>query len=303
MPNNNQQNKQKKKQFESEVKQLFGGDLTQEIRQLIDLAVRKQFNTQDFVERLTNTHYFRRQFPGLLEKNGTIANGLTGEQGVGVSAASLTGAIKNYRTALNQNQQIAQQYGYNFNKDQLAKLIQDQTSPDEFKARLGAVELVNSNPALKDAYEAQLRASGQKVTPHSAYQAALKLGDKGFMNLYEGAQYQNQLGLNRNDAHALATGKGSPVGATFESIDQVVQAARQNLQTIGPELAAQGITTPQLVKILNNPSAYSKEMGTIQQTLESRKSLFGRPVPGTYPQQGQSGGLSQYPQQREQAYG
>lgn len=305
MPNNNQQNKQKKKQFESEVKQLFGGDLTQEIRQLIDLAVRKQFNTQDFVERLTNTHYFRRSFPGLLEHNGTIANALTGEQGVGVSAASLTGAIKNYRTALNQNQQIAQQYGYhNFGKDQLAKLLQDQTSSDEFKARLQAVETVDTNPALKAAFEAQQRANGIKVSGNSAYKAALSLGDKKFTNLYEGSLYQEQLGLSRGDAADLAHGKGSaPVGATFDSIDQVVTAARQNLQTIGPELAAQGITTPQLVKVLNNPTAYANEMGTIQQVLEARKSLFGRPVPGTYPQQGASGGLSQFPQQREAAYG
>src|SRR4051812_21540170 len=225
MPNNN--NKQKKKQFESEVKQLFGGDLTQEIRQLIDLAVRKQFNTQDFVERLTNTKYFRRSFPGLLEKNGTIANALTGEQGVGVSASSLTGAIKNYRTALNQNQQLAQQYGYkNFGKDQLAKLLDDQTSSDEFKARLQAVETVDANPALKAAFEAQQRASGVKVTGNSAYKAALSMGDKKFSNLYEGSLFQQQLGLSRTDAAGLAKGNAIPVGASFDDIGTLVSEVR-----------------------------------------------------------------------------
>src|SRR3954469_6837252 len=146
MPNSQNNNKQKKKQFESEVKQLFGNDLTQEIRQLIDLAVRKQFNSQDFVERLVNTHYFHRSFPGLMEHNGTIANALTGEQGVGVSASTLAGAIKNYRTALSADTELAHQYGFhNFGRDQLAKLLDDNTSSDEFAARLKAVETVDAN--------------------------------------------------------------------------------------------------------------------------------------------------------------
>jgi len=223
---------------------------------------------------------------------------------VGVSAASLTGAIKNYRTALNQNQQIAQQYGYhNFGKDQLAKLINDQTSADEFKARLAAVETVDANPALKAAFEAQQRANGIKVSGNSAYKAALSLGDKKFSNLYEGSLFQQQLGLSRNDAEKLAKGKAIPVGATFDDIGQLVSEVRNNLQAYAPELANQGIDTAKLVKVLGNPTAYAKELDQIKKIAEQRARLHGQPVAGTYGQQGQGGGLSQYPAQSEQAYG
>jgi hypothetical protein len=301
MPNNNNKNQQKKKQFESEVKQLFGGDLTQEVRQLIDLAVRKEFNTQDFVDRLTNTKYFRKSFPGLLDHDGTITNALTGEQGVGVSASSLTGAIKNYRTALNQNQQTAQQYGYNFGKGQLAKLLQDQTSADEFKARLAAVETVDANPALKAAFEAQQRALGIKVNAGSAYKAAVAMGDKKFSNLYEGALFQDQLGLSRGDAASLAKGSAIPVGATFDDIGQLVSEVRSNLQGYAPELANQGIDAARLVKVLGNPTAFAADIEKIKAVAQQRAAL-GRPVAGSYGQQGQAG-LSQYPSQREQSYG
>ncbi len=300
MPQNN--NKKKKvNELTQLVKQELGDTLTHEIRDLIDAAVRRQWDTQQFFQRVVNTKYFRQKFPGLIEQNGTIANGLTGQQGASVSASTLGQAIAHYRTALDQTQQLAQTYGYhNFGKDQFAKLLQDETSPDEFKARLAAVETVDANPQLKEAYEAQLRASGQKVTGNAAYKAALSMGDKGFLNLYEGAQYQTQLGLSREEAAAAA--KSSPVEATQQSLDQVVAFARQNLQSIGPELQAQGITTPQLVKILNNPSAYAADIDKIKNIQAQRQAQFGRPVPGTYGQQGQ-GGLSQYPQQREQSYG
>ncbi len=301
MPNNQNNNKKKAGQYKSLAESYFGDEINHELRQLIDLAVRKQFDTQQFVERFANTHYFRQKFPGLIERGGSIANGLTGQQGAQVNASTLGQAIAHYRTALDQTQQLAQTYGYhNFGKDQFAKLLQDETSPDEFKARLAAVETVDANPQLKEAYEAQLRASGQKVTGNAAYKAALSMGDKGFLNLYEGAQYQTQLGLSREEAAAAA--KSSPVEATQQSLDQVVAFARQNLQSIGPELQAQGITTPQLVKILNNPSAYAADIDKIKNIQAQRQSQYGRPVPGAYGQQG-TGGLSQYPQQREQSYG
>jgi hypothetical protein len=303
--NNNQNNKKKGAKYKGILESYFGDEINQELRHLIDLAVRKQFDTQQFVERFSNTHYFRQKFPGLIEHGGTIANGLTGQQGATVSASSLASAIAHYKTALDQTQLTAQQYGYhNFGKDQFAKLLRDETSPDEFKSRLQAVETVNSNPLLKDAFEAQQRAQGIKVNGQSAYKEALNVGSNKFMNTYEGALYQQQLGLSRNDAAALAKGGGSaPVGTTFEDLSKVVAFARENLQSIGPELANQGLATSKLVKALNNPNAFPDEIAKIKAIAEQRTSQFGTPVAGTYAQQGQSGGFSQFNQQREQGYG
>lgn len=296
-------NKKQRQNLTDYVREEFGGDISAEIRDLIDLAVRKQFDLQRFVQRFANTNYFHRQFPGLIERGGTIANALTGEQGVGVSPGSLQAAIKNYRTALDQNTQLAQQYGFHFGKDQLAKLIKDNTSTQEFGQRLAAVATVDANPALKDAFEAQLRASGQKVTPNAAYKAALAQGPKAFENRYEGALYQQQLGLSRSESLALAKGKAINPGATLDDVGQIISQARQNLQAIAPELANQGIGAARLVKILGNPTAYASDLDKVKAVLQQRQALFGQPVQGTYAQQGSGGGLTQYQPQGEAAYG
>ncbi len=304
MPNNNNQ-KKKVNDLTRLVRQEIGDNITNEIRQLIDAAVRHQWDTQQFFERIVNTHYFRQKFPGLIEKNGSIANGLTGQQGAQVSSATLGQAIAHYNTALDQTQLAAQEYGYhNFGKDQFAKLLRDETSPDEFKSRLQAVETIDSNPALKAAFEAQQRAQGIKVNGQSAYKEALSAGPNKFMNTYEGALYQQQLGLSRSDANALASGKGgAPVGTAFADVNKLIAYARENLQTIGPELAQQGINTPQLVKALNNQGAYPDVIEKLKSLAEQRQKLYGTPVAGTYSQQGQSGGFSQFGQQQEQGYG
>lgn len=301
--NNNQNNKKKKGDLKSIVESYFGSDISHEIRQLIDLAVRKQFDAQEFVQRLANTHYFHQKFPGLIEKNGTIANELSGGQGVTVSAASLGQAISHYKTGLSQFQDIASQYGTSINKDQFAASLKAQTSATEYKARLQAIDTIDSNPSLMQAFEQQAKAFGLKATPQAAYRAAAGAGDRKFMNIYEAASYQQQLGLGQQEAKQLATGGGAATAsATFDNVDQIVAQARQNLQALAPELANQGINAAKLVKVFSNPGAYSTEIGKIGDLLKQRQGLFGNPVSGTYGQQGPGGGLQQFQQQRDQAY-
>lgn len=291
-----------KKKVSNTLKQLFGDDLNQELRQLIDLAVRRQLSIQDVTERLVNTKFFRRTYPGIVEKNGTLANALTGEQGVSVSPSSLGGAIKNYRTALNDFGEIAKTYGYkNFGKDQLAHAIKNQTSAQEFGARLQAVETIDSNPALKAAAEQQAKALGYKLKGNELYRAAVGAGDAKFMNLYEAAKYQTDLGLGKKDATDLAKG-ALPAAATFDDVNQIIDYARHNLQALQPELAAQGISPSRLVKILANPGANGADIEKIKALATQRQALFGRAPQGSYAQQGAGGGLSTYGAQGEAAY-
>lgn len=294
--------KKKKQALTQFFQQELGGDLNHEIHQLIDLAVRKQFGLQQFVQRFSNTNYFAKKFPGLLEKNGTISDQLLGVGGLGVSPGNLQSAIKNYGTALEKFQTTYQDYGLGrLNKDMFASALKNQTSATEFAARVQAIYAVDTNPALKDALSQQAKAEGLKG--NDLYKLALRDGAK-FTNAYEAAQYQTQLGFGAKEANKLAQGgpAANDAGA-FQGIDQVIAEVRQNLSSYGPELQAQGINPAQLVKILNNPGSFASEMQKITQIATSRKSQFGRPVPGTYAQKGTGGGLSLYDQEGTAAYG
>lgn len=297
------ENKTKKDAYKNTIKQLFGNDLTAELRQLIDLAVRRQFNPQDFVERLVNTDYFDMKYPGLVEKGGTLADALTGQAGVSVSVNSLASALSNYRKGLEQFQQQAQTYGYNLTKGQYALAVKHETSPQEFAARLNAVWSVDNNPALLAAFTEQAKMAGLKITKGDAYRAAVKAGDNKFRTIYEAAQFQTQLGFGAGEARGLIKDKAVNPAASFEDVNKLIAEVRGNLQGYAPELAAQGINAAKLVKVLGNPTAYMAEIDKIRQIATTRQSLYGRQVPGSYAQRGVAGGLSLYDRQGEANYG
>ena len=289
-----------KQTFAKLVKAELGGTLTHEIRQLIDAAVRKQFDIQQFTERLVNTHYFRQKFPGIIEKNGTIANALSGQEGQGVSASALGAAIRNYRQAVDQFETISKQYNQPFDKQMLAHALQHNISAKEFQTRLQAIDTIDSNPEMLAAYKEQLRLAGIKGNAQDIYRAASGAGSRAFNDIYAATQFQGSLGLGAAESKALT--KGLTGGTTTQTIDQIVQFARQNLQSIGPELANQGINPAQLVKILGNPTAYPNEIDQLGAIAQQRKDLYGRPVVGSYGQRGPGGGLQTYDQQAAAAY-
>lgn len=292
-----------KKKFSSTVKQLFGNDLNAELRQLIDLAVRKQFNAQDFVERLVNTNTFDKKYPGLVERGGTIADALSGRSGAPVSVNSLTAAINAYGKSFESFQQQAQTYGYKLNKDQFALALRHETSPDEFWARLEAVQTIDSNPALLNAFNEQAKLAGLKASKADAYRAAVKAGDNKFRTIYEASQLQTQLGFSAADSRGLIKDKAISPGMNFGDVNTLIAEVRGNLQGYAPELQAQGINAAKLVKILGNPGGYTAEMDKIKAIAEQRSSLHGRPVVGSYATKGPGGGLSQYDQQGQAGYG
>lgn len=291
----------RKNEFSNIVKGELGGHLTLEIRHLIEVAVRKDWDVQHFTQRFVNTKYFRQKFPGLIEKNGTIANELSGQQGQGVSPGSLGQAIRNYRAGLNQFADISSTYGFNgFDKKMFASALKSQTSAEEFAARLKAIDQVDSNPALKAMYEQNLKAAGLKAGPQDLYRAAAGLGEKPFMDVYEATQFQYNLGLDQGQAKELAKEGG---GSTFENVDELIANVRQNLQGYAPELKAQGLDTVKLVKVLANPSAYQAEVDIIRNVAQQRQSLYGRPVAGTYARRGAGGGLALYEPEGQASYG
>lgn len=298
----NKNNKNKAKSF----LQSFADELNGELRDLLELAVRKQFNTQQIIDRFVNTKYFRRQYPGLVTKGGDINAGLSDAVGTGVNAQTLGSAIQKYETGLNNFRDTASQFGYkSFNKHEFARTLNHQTSLQEFTARLQAIDAVDANPAALEAFNQQAKLAGLKPTKDAAYRAAIGAGDRKFQDIFEASQYQVGLGFAAKDARELATSTGgAPVGATPQSIAETIAHVRENLSTIGPELQNQGISPSKLVQILNNPGSFQNEIAKIQQTVASRQSLYGGRGPsGAQAQQGTAGGLSQYGREGQASYG
>jgi hypothetical protein len=182
-----------------------------------------------------------------------------------------------------------------------AEAIKNQTSAQEFQTRLQAIETVDSNPALKDAWMQQAKLAGVKPTDRHLYEQAAGAGDQRFRNIFEAAQFQTSLGFGKDEARNLAKNGAIPAEASFADINKLVAEVRSNIQGYMPELQAQGINAAKLVKILGNPGGYTAEMDKIRQLAEQRNSLHGRPVVGTYAQSGSGGGLSLYKNDQGQA--
>lgn len=269
-------------------------------------AVINDWGSQEVVTAVVTSDRFKTQFPGLLDASGDIQPFLVGGVNTSPSASTLGQAIHAYNTMWNQYQQVAQNYGHiagEVNKSKLALLIKAQTSPQEFASKLAAVDRVEKNPDALAAVNQQLKLAGMKpLQGLDAFKFAAGGADKKFYDVLEAAQiHTSSLGIGAQQAAHLAKSVGTP-GVATTNFAQTIANARQNLQAIGPELANQGINAAKLVKVFANPDAYVKEMGLIQQALETRKGL-ARPVAGTYATRGPAGGISLFPEEQTASYG
>lgn len=272
--------------------------------ELIDAAVRGDWSVQEFTVRLTKTEAFRNKFPGLIQ-NGNLNPDLVGGRDVGVSASSLASAIRAYETAWKGYTEIAKNYGYGgIGRDKLSLLIRNGVSPDEFGTRLQAILTVKRNPEAFDALKQQAKLAGVPMQPKDLFRFAAKTADKKFYDIYEAAQLQTQIGLDPKVAARLAKNAVGVPGQLNQNFDEIISYVRQNLQRIGPELAAQGINAAKLVKVMANPGSFAKEMDIISQAVATRESLYGRGGSGAiYAEQGAGGGPSLYNDEGSAAYG
>lgn len=271
-----------------------------EFLQLIDSAVRNDWGAQEFIDRLINTKTFRQRFPGLIT-NGQISPYLLQQAGAGINASTLGSAIQRYEQHLYAYGQVAEKYGFNFRRDMMRAAIKFDISPDELGARLNAVDTLKRNPDFFKNFE---RLSGQKFKGRQEQLAFLAgAGGQRVYDLYEATLLkQADIGLSRKQVKNLAGDIGTPGALDPMAIGQLVDQVRQNLQTVGPELAAQGINSAQLVKALANPSLFPKEIDKMRQIMASRQAL-SRPVQGSYGSKGSGGGLSLFEEQGQAAYG
>ena len=269
---------------------------------LIDKAVRGDWSKEEIITRLVNLPSFRRSFPGLIEKGGSIANFLVGQEGMNVTFENLASAIGSYKTMLNTYTQAAQRRpgivpGNKVTPDMLKRIISEQLSPEEFGARLRAVESIKQNPQV----EAVSRKFGLK-SKQDLYKAVTEGSGNKFWNYYEAERLmQENLGLKAGAAARLARTTGE-AGAGL-NIDAIASEARSMLPIIGPELEGQGVSRASLIRWIADPGHDPEGVATkVNQALRNRAA--GSVQPGaTQPRRGPGGGLALYEPQGQASYG
>jgi hypothetical protein len=293
------------KTSERELRQLLresGYGLRGDYMNLIDKAVRHQWTVSQVVQRLVNTKAFRHEFPGLIERNGSIANLFTDRQGQPVSLSSLGSAIGNYRNYEDKFNSLARDYNFKFSKNMMLNVIRSQTSPQEFQARLAVIRTVDTTPGLHDFFAEALKANGVRGvnTQREIYRLAAGTSNRRFEDIYETARI-SAAGLGTpQQAAQIARQVGQPGEAI--DIGKLVSEVRQNLSYIGPELQQSGISNADLLKFFSDPEGNPDLAGRINQIIAGRQSVGAARVPGAQLRQGAAGGPTTYAPEGAAAY-
>jgi hypothetical protein len=301
MANNDNLNKKELKDLAASLNQLGVGGY----QQLVHQAILHDWTRNRFVQHLVHEPAFQRQFPGLVQ-GGEINAFLLGQENASVNVTNLGAAVTNYGKLWKSYEQAGSGYGFGkLSKVQVAALIKGEVSPQEFRKRSAAIDNVRKNPELFDFWKKEAKKFG--AGDLNVFRAAAGLTDRKFNDIYEAARLRQEFGLSAKDAGSAAKSIdiGNPATSSSQSpqsLEDIVTAARQNLQDIQPELAAQGIGVGQLVKALANPSQYGREMQAIQQALATKRAR-GQYVAGSQARAGEAGGPSLYAPDSQAAYG
>lgn len=264
---------------------------------LINKAIIYDWSPQEFVTNLVASEPFQRRFPGIVGANGVINDFLLGQEGTSLSPTTLGRAISNYRSLWQSYEEVGKRFGYgNLNRNQIAMLIRNEMSPDEFGAKANAVTIVTKNKAAFDAFNQQRRALGLEPLNKSDLFRAVATEDQKFYDAYEATRLRMMdLGLGVKGAKQVANALGNVddagrfTGATSaRTMAQIVAEFKANQADIGPELAAAGISRVKLAKFLANPTTDPDLARQLDQLMATRRGQ-GAYVAGSRPRAGATG--------------
>jgi hypothetical protein len=168
--------------FVSLIRSIMPSLLTDEIRDLIDKAVRRSWTIDEFLGHVYSSETFIDTFPGIFRADGTLK----------MNAAE-------YLQAFDQYASLAQSAGIKIDKKIFGNLIAGDTSYAEFNDRVSAVESVIDNKVYLDAFRDTLRSMGISVkgmeTPQDYADFVMGRSTKRFYNLYEELQVRGAAGM------------------------------------------------------------------------------------------------------------
>lgn len=302
----NDLSKQQAKEVQAILKQfgISGGAY----EDLIHQAIVYDWSPQRFVVALTRSKEFDQQFPGLFQ-GGHLNDFLLGKQGAPLSPTTLGQAISNYRTLWQSYESAGAPSGYgNLNKQQVATLIKNEVSPDEWGQRAFAVKQVKKNPEAFAEWQKQAKLAG--VGDLNIFKAAAGLADQKFYDIYEATRFQTlgaNLGFSSEEARQIAkalpntTAQGKSTG--IADVGALLNQLRQQFANIGPDLQRYGITPVELAKFIANPNADKTGLGHIIQQMVADKRAAQAYQSGSRASQGTGGGIALYPDEGAASYG
>lgn len=272
-------------------------DLGPGFNQIIEHAVRNQWNQGEFEHHLVLSKPFQRLFPGFVDhKTGHVATFLLG-------AGTLQSQIHTYKTLRDQYEHVASLYpGVKVTKDLIGMMISGEVSPDEFAARAQADVALKQNPNLLAAFNQQLKESGQlgliggpldaqDMLKFLAGAAAPKLYDA-----YEAAQLRaSGLGLSPGEAAAAAQGIGKSGSPT--DVSQIIFQTKSALGDIGPELERSGISLNEVIGSYAAQGMDAAGIGIKLNQLADQRRALGGYVAGGQARKGAAGGVALYEDQ------
>lgn len=250
---------------------------------LIDKAIRENWSDAQFINAIYASGMFDRMFPGIKRPDGTLRMD-----------------VSSYRKLMDTYSSVAQDYGVEINKFRMGLLLDQQVSPDELATKLQAIQNVRANPGLEQTFNAQLKEMGMApLDAQGWFRFVAGASSPDFYDAYEAALLRSSTGLNLGSAVNTARSIGAPGQVT--DVASLVQQARMMKADIGPELAAQGITDDDLIKLEAgvDPKGIAAKVSTIINQRRARSSY----VPGSYTRQGTGGGPALYEPIKPEAYG
>jgi hypothetical protein len=144
---------------------------------------------------------------------------------------------------------IARNFGLKLGPRQIGLLIEGNTSPDEWAFRAMVLKDAKANEVHRTNYNTIISAmGGEPVSKGEWFHYFAGRSTAKVENLFEAASLYAAPGLEISAPEAVGAAKA--IGATSPGaqvdVEQLIQAAQQNRDIVGPELAAVGITDADL---------------------------------------------------------
>lgn len=263
---------------------------------IIHQAVVNQWSQAEFETSLVNSKPFRRQFPGLVDANGQISEGLRA-----LGSMSLRSAITTYGRLTAQYSEVADNFGkMSLGRQVFGKAIANGISPDELGQRLQVIEQAKTSSEYRSFFNQALDSAGLPQLDELGWRKFMAgASDRKFYDVYEAATLNQRLGLGQKASWQVARqigGIGQPA-----DLEHIVQQVNQILPDIGHELDAMGISKADLAVVASGSDP--KNLGPTLAQLVANRRAKSNPLPGYQPHGGLGGGVATQPSEGSAAYG
>lgn len=170
-----------------EILRRWGIPVSKNMLNLIQKAVKQQWNSTLFLDHLRHTPDYHQKFPGI-------------PYGTGMTEASYNAQYTSYRNE-------AKSIGENFSRQMFARALKHGVTPEEFSGRVKAIDSILKWSPMMEGFKETLAANGfvdkaKNVTQGSLMKMAMGLGPKKWEELWQ----ETVVGINMERVAGVTVG-------------------------------------------------------------------------------------------------